>query len=64
MADEQPRRPFFTVDAPMRYTLVLAVLYLLPIVNTWLRYGGTITEEDIAMSGVASLLLVNPLAIK
>lgn len=61
--DDQPRRPFFTVDSPMRYTLAMAVLFVLPIVNTWLRYGGTITDEDVTLSGIASLVLVNPVAI-
>lgn len=60
---EQPRRPFFTVDTSMRYALALMVIYLLPVVNSWLLYGGTITPEDITMSEIASLVVINPLAV-
>ena len=55
-------RPFFTVSTPMKYALWLAVVFILPIVNTWLMYGGTISNEDVTLSALASLLLVNPLA--
>lgn len=56
-------RPFFTVDTPMKYTLWLAALFLLPLVNTWLLYGGTITADDLLLSAYASLLFVNPALI-
>lgn len=59
---EQPARPFFVVERPMKYALLLGVLYLMPIVNTWLMYGGRITGEDVQLSALASLLLINPLA--
>lgn len=55
-------RPFFTVTTPMKYTLWLAVIYILPIVNTWLMYGNTITPADVTMSAIASLILLNPVA--
>lgn len=59
---EQPARPFFVVERPMKYALLLGVLYLMPIVNTWLMYGGRVTGEDVHLSALASLLLINPVA--
>lgn len=59
---EEARRPFFTVERPMKYALFLAAVFIVPIVNTWLMYGGTITAEDVSLSAIASLVLVNPLA--
>lgn len=61
--EEQPRRPLFEVNTPTRYMLWMAAIFLLPIVNTWLLYGGTITKEDITLSAYASLLFVNPLVV-
>lgn len=61
--EDQPRRPFFEFDTPVKYMLWLAALFLVPIVNTWLLYGGRITPEDITLSAYASLLLVNPIAV-
>lgn len=46
----------------MRYALVLAALFIVPIVNSWLMYGGRITQEDLTLSAWASLLMVNPVA--
>ncbi len=60
---EQPRRPFLTIDTPVTYMLWLAVLFLVPIVNTWLMYGGRVTQADLTLSAYASLLLVNPIAV-
>ena len=59
---EVPRRPFFVVQTPMKYALILAAVFIMPIINTWLQYGGTITQEDLAYSSIASLVLVNPIA--
>ena len=59
---EAPRRPFFVVQTPMKYALLLAALFILPLINSWLVYGGTISNEDLAYSAIASLVLVNPLA--
>ena len=61
--EDQPRRPFFNVDTPVKYMLWLAALFLIPIVNTWLIYGGRITQEDLTLSAYASLLFVNPIAV-
>ncbi|QIK71981.1 hypothetical protein G7070_06520 [Propioniciclava coleopterorum] len=60
---EAPRRPFFTIGTPMKYALILAAIFMLPIVNSWLKYGGTITDDDLMYSAIASLVLVNPLAV-
>lgn len=59
---EVPRRPLFVVQTPMKYALALAALFILPLINSWLVYGGTISKEDLAYSAIASLILVNPLA--
>ena len=61
MAD-QPGRPFFTVETPMKYALMLGAVFLLPILNTWLLYSNTVTPEDVAAASLASLVFVNPLA--
>lgn len=61
-ASDQPRRPFFQVETPMKYALALGALFVLPVVNRWLVYGGTISEQDITASALVSLLLLNPLA--
>lgn len=56
------RRPFFTVERPMKYALTLGALFILPIVNRWLMYGGRVTEDDVQGAALVSLLIVNPLA--
>lgn len=61
-SSDQPQRPFFQVETPMKYALALGALYILPLVNRWLMYGGTISEQDLAASALASLLLINPIA--
>lgn len=61
--EDQPRRPLFAVDTPTKYMLWVAAIFMLPMVNTWLLYGGTITKEDITLSAYASLLFLNPLVV-
>ncbi len=60
---QEPRRPFFTFGTPMKYALILAAVYMMPIVNTWLVYGGTISPQDLLDSALASLVVFNPLAV-
>lgn len=59
----EPRRPFFTIGTPMKYALILAAVFMMPIINSWLVYGGTITNQDLYDSAIASLVLLNPLAV-
>lgn len=60
---EEPRRPFFVIHKPMKYALILAGIFMVPIVNRWLIYGGTITNEDLMYAAIASLVLFNPLSV-
>ena len=60
---QEPRRPFFNFGTPMKYALILAAVFMMPIVNSWLIYGGTISQQDLYDSAIASLVLFNPLAV-
>lgn len=52
----------FAVKKPLKYALILAAVYLVPLIHTGLRSSGKLTDFDVKNAAVTSVLLANPLA--